>query len=136
MHEWALAEAVISTARKIAREQSFNEVMDVNIELGQLQQVETNIFEFALKEMIKSERSLFKHTKIRVQQEKAVLKCRNCDHEWEFEDSMEKLAHERSEAIHFVPETVHAYIHCPECKSSDFDILRGRGVRIDSITGE
>ena len=136
MHEWALAEAVIATAKKTAREEGFSEVTDINIELGELQQIEADIFELALKEISGAEKSLFKSTKIRLREEKAVLKCRVCGHEWKFSDNIKKLNHEKFESIHFIPETAHAYIHCPECKSPDFDVSRGRGVKIVSITGE
>jgi len=136
MHEWALAEAVISTVSKTAREQGLGEIAEIRIKLGQLQQIEADIFEFALKEIGQSRKTLFKNVKIQLQEEKAVLKCRACGQKWMFGDNMKELDHERSEAIHFVPETAHAYIRCPECKSPDFEVLKGRGVWIDSITGE
>jgi len=136
MHEWALAEAVISTVIKTARERGLGKITDININLGQLQQIESDIFEFALKEIIQSQKPLFKNVKIQLREEKAVLKCRACGHEWPFGDNIRELDHERSEAIHFVPEAAHAYIRCPKCESPDFEILKGRGVWIDSITGE
>ena len=136
MHEWALAEAVVSTVSKTAREQGFSAVTDIRIKLGQLQQIEADIFKFALKEIMRSRISLFKCAKIQLQEEKAVLKCKVCGHEWAFADNMGKLDHKRSEAIHFVPEVAHAYVRCPGCGSPDFEILNGRGVWIDSITGE
>ncbi len=136
MHEWALAEAVISTASKAAREQGLGEITEIKIKLGQLQQIEADIFEFALKEIVQAQKPLFENVKIQLQEEKVVLKCRACGYEWMFGDNMKELDHERSEAIHFVPETAHAYIRCPECGSPDFEILKGRGVWIDSITGE
>jgi hydrogenase nickel incorporation protein HypA/HybF len=37
------------------------------------------------------------------------------------------------EAIHFLPEAVHAYISCPNCGSFDFEIVGGRGVYIRRI---
>ncbi|MCK4571832.1 hydrogenase maturation nickel metallochaperone HypA, partial [candidate division WOR-3 bacterium] len=52
MHEWALAEAVISTAIKVAEEEKFKEITEIKIKLGELQQIEIEIFEFALKEII------------------------------------------------------------------------------------
>ena len=43
-------------------------------------------------------------------------------------------ANER-EAIHFVPESAHAFLRCPACKSPDFEISKGRGVWVERITG-
>jgi len=136
MHEWALAEAVVSAADRTAREQGFSVITDISLKLGQLQQIEEDIFEFALREILKTRRELYGQANIRIEEEKASLKCRACGREWDFSDNIRKLDHEKSEAIHFVPETAHSYIRCPGCKSPDFDILKGRGVWIESITGE
>ena len=48
MHEWALAEAVITAAQQIAEKEKLKEIKEVNIKIGELQQVERDIFRFAL----------------------------------------------------------------------------------------
>ena len=136
MHEWALADAVVSTVAKMAEKERLSEITEIKIGLGQLQQIETDIFEFAIREIIKSQKSLFKKIKIGLQVEKAIMKCRNCGKKWTSGDVMEKLDSTDSEAIHFIPELAHACIQCPECKSPDFEIEQGRGVWINSISGE
>ena len=136
MHEWALADAVVSTVSKMAEKEKLSEITEVNIGLGQLQQIETDIFEFAIRENIRTKESLFKNTKIGIKVEKAFMKCRNCGKKWAFGDVVKELNLQDSEAIHFVPELAHAYIRCPECKSPDFEIAQGRGVWIDSILGK
>jgi hydrogenase nickel incorporation protein HypA/HybF len=136
MHEWALAEAVVATAVKAAKEQDLKDVTDIKINLGQLQQIEKDIFEFAIKEAFRPHQELFKKTEVRIQEEEALFKCRACNREWAFDDIRDDLDSTKSESIHFVPEVVHAYRSCPECRSPDFDVVRGRGVWIDSISGE
>jgi hydrogenase nickel incorporation protein HypA/HybF len=136
MHEWALAEAVISTAIEVAEKERISELAKIKIKLGELQQIDAEIFEFALKEIIQPQRSLLKKVKIEIEIEKAILKCRVCGQEWAFEDSIKKLAEEESESIHFVPEIAHVYVRCPKCKSPDFEVLKGRGVWIESIEGK
>lgn len=136
MHEWALADAVVSTAAKVAEKEKLSEITEIKIGLGQLQQIETNIFEFAIREIIRSQKTVFKKTKIVLQVQKAVMKCRNCGKKWASAAVVERLDSTDSEAIHFVPEVAHAYIRCPECKSPDFEIAQGRGVWINSISGE
>jgi hydrogenase nickel incorporation protein HypA/HybF len=133
MHEWALAEAVISTAMKAAEKERLREITEIKIKLGELQQIEIEIFEFALKEIIQP--PLSRKTNIAIETEKAILKCRVCGHEWGFGDAIKKLSEEASESIHFVPEIAHVYVRCPKCKSPDFDVVKGRGVWIDSISG-
>jgi hydrogenase nickel incorporation protein HypA/HybF len=130
MHEWALAEAVIAAASQIAEKEDLKEVTEVKIKVGELQQIELDIFEFALSQL-KSDR--FKNAKINVKMEKAELKCRVCNHQWIF--GKEELDENSAEAIHFVPEIAHTYIKCPKCGSPDFEVLQGRGVWLESIRG-
>lgn len=130
MHEWALAEAVISTASKIATEKHLEKITEVNIKLGELQQVDREIFAFALSQL-KLER--FQNAKFNLVENEAMLSCRVCGHEWFF--SKANLDDLTKEAIHFVPEIAHAYIKCPSCGSYDFEINQGRGVWIESIKG-
>ena len=51
MHEWALAEAVISTASQLAEKEGLKEITEVKIKVGELQQVELDIFEYALSQL-------------------------------------------------------------------------------------
>ncbi len=130
MHEWALAESVISAASQIAEKEDLIEVTEVNIRLGELQQVELEIFEFALSQLRTPK---LKDTKFNIEKTEAELKCRACGHQWKL--ARTNLDEETSEAIHFVPEIAHAYIKCPDCGSPDFEILQGRGIWIESIKG-
>ena len=130
MHEWALAEAVIAAASEIAEKEGLGEVTEVRIRVGELQQVELDILEFALSQL---KPSRFKNAKFDVEVTKAELKCRVCGNKWVF--AKEKLDEETAESIHFVPEVAHTYIKCPKCGSPDFEIIKGRGVWLESIKG-
>ena len=130
MHEWALAEAVIKTAVEIAQKEGLKEITEVNVKIGQLQQVERPIFRFALTQMKPSE---FKKAKFHILTAKTALKCRVCSNTWQFKEA--KLDKEIAEAIHFVPEAAHTFIKCPKCGSPDFEIAQGRGVWLESIKG-
>ena len=48
MHEWALAEAVITAAQQIAEKEKLKEVKEVTIKVGELQQVDKEKLLFAL----------------------------------------------------------------------------------------
>ena len=130
MHEWALAEAVIATAREATEDKGIEEVTELKIVMGELQQIEREIFEFALKEIIKNH-EIIKNAKITIEIEDALFLCNNCGHEWEF--TAKKLPFEESESIHFIPEIVHTYVRCPNCNSPDFTVKKGRGVTLQSI---
>lgn len=130
MHEWALAEAVISTVSQIAQKERLKEVTEVEIKVGELQQIELDILKFALSQLKTLE---FKNAKFNMETARAELRCRVCGHQWIF--SKERLNKDMAEAIHFVPEIAHTYVKCPKCGSPDFEILHGRGIWLESIKG-
>jgi hydrogenase nickel incorporation protein HypA/HybF len=130
MHEWALAEAIISAVSSIAEKENLKEVREVHLRLGELQQIEVEILKFALLQMKTGKLSNAKFT---VRTVRAKFKCRVCGHMWTFREM--KIADDIKESIHFVPEVAHAYIKCPRCGSPDFDAVQGRGLWITSVKG-
>jgi hydrogenase nickel incorporation protein HypA/HybF len=131
MHEWALAEGVISTALRVAEDKNAEEIVKVKVRIGELQQIDKDIFETALGELVKN--TIAAKTRTEIETEKSVLKCRVCGNEWTFDHSKKELGEEEFEAIHFLPDIASVYIRCPKCSSPDFKIKGGRGVWIDSI---
>ena len=130
MHEWALAEAVIKAAADIAEKEKLSKVAEVNVKIGELQQVEREILQFALQQLKPTN---FKNTKFKITRAKTQLKCRNCGSTWKLQK--QKLDPAIREAIHFVPEAAHSYIKCPCCGSPDFEIAQGRGIWLQDIKG-
>jgi len=133
MHEWALAEAVIATAIEESRKGGLKEITKIKLKIGELQQMELEIFKFALDEIAKVHDELLTNVKIEMETEPAIFRCRVCGHEWDFSET--GLSEEEGEAVHFAPEVAHAYVRCPSCKSPDFEVIQGRGVLIQSIKG-
>jgi hydrogenase nickel incorporation protein HypA/HybF len=130
MHEWALAEAILSAASELAEKEGLKEIKQVNLKVGELQQIERDILMFALSQL---KTAKFKAAKFNIRTAKARLKCRVCGNRWIF--SRKDLDEAIAEAIHFVPETAHTYMRCPKCGSPDFEILEGRGVWLESVKG-
>ncbi len=131
MHEWALAEAVLTSARQIAEQEHLTSVSEVTVRVGELQDVDRSILRFALKQL--SESGFFNRTKFRILKAKSQLKCRVCNTTWHYNNK--KLDKSFAEAIHFIPEVAHTYIKCPKCNSPDFEIVSGRGVWLEDIKG-
>ena len=131
MHEWALAEAIIASASEVAEKENLKQIKEVKIKIGELQQIELDILEFAFSQLKPAK---FKNANFSIEIVRAKLKCRVCDYKWFFRK--EVLDKDTSEAIHFIPEVAHVYIKCPKCGSPDFEILQGRGVWLQSIKGE
>jgi hydrogenase nickel incorporation protein HypA/HybF len=130
MHEWALAEGVIQAASGVAEEQGFKSITEIIVQIGELQQIEHNILQFALEQL---RTPLMKNAKFILETIPGRLKCRICGEEWKF--NPRGVAEDESEAIHFIPEVAHVYISCPSCDSPDFQVLEGRGVLLASIKG-
>jgi hydrogenase nickel incorporation protein HypA/HybF len=130
MHEWALAEAVLKAASEIAEKEQLAEVTEVDIKIGELQQVEREILQFALQQLKPAQ---FRNAKFHITTAKTTLKCRNCGNNWAL--NKQNLDPTTREAIHFVPEAAHTYIKCPRCKSPDFEITQGRGIWLQNIKG-
>jgi hydrogenase nickel incorporation protein HypA/HybF len=130
MHEWALAEAIVAATSQTAEKEGLKDVTKVKISVGELQQIERDIFDFALSQLRPAK---WKKTEFIIKTAKAKLQCKACGHKWYF--TKQKLDKDAMEAIHFVPEIAHTYIKCPDCGSPDFEILEGRGVWLESIEG-
>jgi hydrogenase nickel incorporation protein HypA/HybF len=131
LHEWALAEAVTFAASEVAEKEGLKQVSEVIVKVGELQGVELEILDLAISQLRSGK---FRNAKFRIESIKPRLKCRVCEHEWILD--REKLDESTAEAIHFVPEVAHTYIKCPKCGSPDFEILKGRGVWLQSIKGD
>ncbi len=131
VHEWALAEAVISAVSRVAEEEGLRKVVEVKVRVGELQQIDLEAFKFALLQ-IGQQRSI--DAKFELEREEAEFRCRACGNVWPFDK--EKLDPSAREAVHVVPEVAHAFIRCPRCGSPDFEVVKGRGVWIESVRGE
>lgn len=131
MHEWALADGIISTALRVAEENEASKIIEIRIKIGALQQIDIKPFKVALKEISKGTPA--DESKKKIETESAKLKCRICGKKWDFDNSKGDLDEVESESIHFIPDLAHTYIRCPECNSPDFKIKKGRGVWLDSV---
>ena len=136
MHEWALAESILSTTLEAADNEKLKKITEIVISIGELQQIEQDIFEFALEEIMKEQGGKLKGLKIVIKSEKSNFVCNNCQNHWSFSDMKTRINEDESESIHFIPEVAIVHSRCPKCGSPDFEITKGRGVSIISIKGE
>ncbi|CAB49503.1 hydrogenase nickel incorporation protein HypA [Pyrococcus abyssi] len=131
MHEWALADAIVRTALDYAQKENASKILAIKVVLGELQDVNAEVVEFAMKELLRG--TIGEGAEIIFEEEEAVFRCRNCGHEWKLKEVKDKLDERIREDIHFIPEVVHAFISCPNCGSHDFEVVKGRGVYIAGI---
>jgi hydrogenase nickel incorporation protein HypA/HybF len=130
MHEWALADAVVTAIRGTLGDKEPSSLRSVRILIGELQAVDREIFSFGLSTLLVP--FGIAPQAIVLETEKAELACRACGRRWSLaEDSA--VTEDQREAIHFLPEAAHAFIRCPGCGSADFSVEKGRGVSIAAI---
>lgn len=130
MHEWALADAVLEATTAALAGRSPGCLRTVTILMGELQAIDRQIFEVALKTLL--EERPYRHAGFIVETEEASFQCRACSATWGL-NGMAGISEETREAIHFLPEAAHAFIACPSCASPDFHLVKGRGVSIKEI---
>jgi len=131
VHEWALAEALISTVIQVSKKEGLRKIFEIEVRIGELQDIDLEIFKFAL---IQLKPDYLKDAEFKFKMVKTKLKCRVCGHEWS--PRKDELDESVREAIHFIPEITHAYLRCPRCGSIDFDIIEGRGVWLEYVRGK
>ena len=134
MHEFALAEAVVRAVLQTAESEGMTAVTRVAVQVGELQSIKRDVFEFAL-EQVGSDDPRLADAAMQVEIVPARFACRDCEHVFTLAETAERDP-DANEAIHFVPELAHAFMRCPGCGSPDFEVTGGRGVGIASIEGE
>lgn len=129
MHEWALAEAILWGVAEYVRSVGGSAAGKVVVSLGELQAIDREVLEFALRELVSE--SPVKIGEVELTSEEARFRCRSCGLVWRLKDV--NLSEDVREAIHFVPEVVHTFLKCPRCGSRDYEVISGRGVKIVSV---
>ena len=136
MHEWALAESIVFAVNEEAEREALRELSLIKIKIGELQQIDLEIFNYALESVLPLSRLPLDMGKLTVEIQESLLQCQICRRRWNYREALNQLPEDDVEAIHFIPEMAHIYLRCPECGSPDFTIAEeGRGVWIASIEG-
>ncbi|MEW6755498.1 MAG: hydrogenase nickel incorporation protein HypA [Candidatus Latescibacterota bacterium] len=134
MHELALAEAVVTAALEAARQQGMQRVARIGVSIGELQQIEREVFAQALRECMPAAHPELAGVGFELRPVAARLRCRSCTRSFGLAEC--PVDGEESEAIHFLPELAHTFLRCPDCGSPDFEVVEGRGVWLDCVEGQ
>lgn len=134
MHELALADAVMKAAIKAADDAGMARIDKVVVKVGQLQQIEKDLFEFSLASVLSTQDSRLASASFDVTEEEGRFGCNACGHQYGRRD-VNIDGDDEGEAIHFIPELSHAFARCPACGSPDFEILAGRGITLERLEG-
>jgi hydrogenase nickel incorporation protein HypA/HybF len=136
MHEWALAEGVIATSLEAAEKEGLTTIRRIVVKIGELQRINPEVFQDALDSVVPPADSRLISTAFELELEPVRFECRPCRHRFGADETTTVLTENESEAIHFIPELAHSFLSCPQCHSPDFQVIRGRGVWIESVEGD
>jgi len=125
MHELSLSKATYKSILEILkqRNKTLNELKEVILAIGEIQNIDIDLFLQSLQEYLLNIKISYKIIK-------AKIRCKKCLNEWYYSDSLNILNEDQKESIHFIPETIYLFIRCNNCNSNDFEIIDGRGIFI------
>ncbi|MCP3993906.1 MAG: hydrogenase nickel incorporation protein HypA [bacterium] len=135
MHELALADSVVKAALAAADEAGMDKISRIVVKVGELQQIEKDLFEFSLTSVIPTQDPRLSETEFDVSEELVRFACKSCGEDYGRDDVALDADGDEAEAVHFIPELSHAFARCPSCASPDFDITQGRGITLERIEG-
>ena len=135
MHELALADSVLKAALSAADDAGMDRIDRIVVKIGELQQIERELFEFSLTTVLPAMDARLAGVKFDLSEELVRFGCRSCGTDYGRDEAGIESDGDQGEAIHFIPELSHAFARCPSCGSPDFEIRAGRGITLERIVG-
>ncbi len=135
MHETSIALAILSAVEEKFRSlPGARRVTAINLRIGLLSLVDVESLRFALQ--VASRGTPAEGAEVNITLEPPLFKCRECGHTWEVPiEELKKVAEELGllSAMHIYPDVILGYLKCPRCGSTNIEIIRGKGVVLESI---
>jgi hydrogenase nickel incorporation protein HypA/HybF len=145
MHELSIAQSIVDYALSETERQNAKKVTELDVDVGELMQVDTKVLLNALNMLMTDPR--LKDCEVRVRATIASFSCRRCSSTWGMAEAKRQLGAvpenllvkepESDELpLHFLPYLYPAFIHCPKCGSSDLAVTEGEDVQIRRLVLE
>jgi hydrogenase nickel incorporation protein HypA/HybF len=113
MHEVAIVEDMFRIILEVAEKEKLSRIDRVHFRIGKMMQVVPDLFRFAFDSA--KEDTIARDAELEIEYVPVKMQCRRCGHEFLVENQS---------------------FYCPECESSDLDLIQGRELLIQSIEGE
>ena len=110
MHELALAESIVNAVKKAVENRPDVKVLQVRVRIGELTDIVPDSLQFGFESLIAE--TSFAGASLEIERVPIYGKCGNCGHEFTVEEFV------------FI---------CPECFSTDIDMIRGDELEIVDI---
>lgn len=111
MHELSIVRSIIGIVAREAEKAGAERVTEVNLEIGELSGIEFDSLDFAFKNMAAG--SVIENAAIIIEKSKGTARCSKCGNEFLIENFIGS---------------------CNKCSAYDLEIIKGRELRIKSIT--
>ena len=145
MHELSVAQSIVEFALYEADRNKAEKVVELDVDVGELMQVDTDVLRKALGALMNGPR--LAGARVEVQTESASFSCQRCESRWDMQDAREQLSQvpdsllvrepdSNEVPIHFLPALYSAFLKCPACGSTDFSAVRGEEIRVMRIVLE
>lgn len=144
MHELSVAQSIVDFALSEADKREARKVTELEVGIGELMQVDGNVLVSALESLMTGK---LEGCKVEAKEIAASFECRRCSSTWGMREAREQLDAVEQDLLvkepesnelplHFMPYLYPAFIHCPNCGSSDISVLDGEDVKIRRIVLE
>jgi hydrogenase nickel incorporation protein HypA/HybF len=145
MHEMSLARSLAASVESEANKHGAKKVLKVHLAVGELMQLDKSILVESFRSLL--EGPLLGGAELEVVDDKAVFTCQKCSAKWGMEEAKKQLKAVGKEfmvnepdskelPLHFLPELYPAFVHCPECGSSDIFLSDGGVIKITRLVLE
>jgi hydrogenase nickel insertion protein HypA len=146
MHELTMAQSIIEAVTLEAEKNRARVVKEVNIDVGELMQLDAKALSEALKLLLTGPK--LQNAKVLVHVRKATFSCAKCGTKWDMRETKKQLSSSVPDSLlvrepdskefplHFLPYLSSSFLHCPDCGSSDIATSEGEDVKIRRIVME
>ena len=141
----SLAQSVVASIMSEASKHGAKKVLKIQLAVGELMQLDKGI-------LVESFRSLLEGptlggAELEVDDDRAAFTCQKCSAKWGMDEAKRQLQDVAPELLiaepdskelplHFLPELYPAFVHCPQCGSSDIFLSDGGVIKITRLVLE
>ena len=145
MHELSVAQSIVDAVLLEADKNEASHVKEINIEVGELMQLDTRALGEALHLLMTGER--LKGARIHIHTRDASFTCRKCQNHWGMAEARKQLDEipdsllvrepdSKEVPLHFLPYLYPSFIHCSKCGSADVTTTEGEDLRLRKLVME
>ncbi|HVP22957.1 MAG TPA: hydrogenase/urease maturation nickel metallochaperone HypA [Conexivisphaerales archaeon] len=141
----SLAQSVVASILSESDKHQAKKVLKIQLAIGELMQLDKGILVDSFRSLL--EGPVLQGAELEVVDDRAVFTCQKCSAKWGMEEAKKQLRDVAPELLisepdskelplHFLPELYPAFVHCPECGSSDIFLSDGGVIKVTRLVLE